>query len=1283
LGAQVADALAHAHQRGVLHRDIKPSNLLVDAIGNIWVTDFGLAKFEEGEDPSRSQDLVGTLRYMAPERFRGVSDRRCDLYALGATLYELLTLRPAFESHDRLRLIDQIVNEPPAPPRQLDRHIPRDLETIVLKALAKDPKDRFTTADELAAELRRFLENRPIRSRPVPAYERIWRWCKRNRAVSALIALAAALTICLAIGSTAAAWRFRVQNQGLRKAEHKTRLALGQSLISEGAALQRTGRIGQRFKSLELLGEAAQILGADPEGRKHLPEIRNHAIAALGLTDLHLRRQHDCGGVAGISVDARLERYAVAEHSGAVIVRRLDDDRELVRLPGPEQRDRSWPWCGFSPNGELLVAGYPQGSAPERLRIWDLKRRELLGSLSHWGGWAFHSDGRRLLYGMPEGGIGVWDRDARCVVRRLPLDFTPYCLVLDPDAQRIAVNNADVDKPRVMIIELETGRVLENWRSQVGIGGLAWSADGQLLAIGGGDDQHTYVWNARRRALASVVQGNTGQFAHSGYLLATSSGDGTTRLWDAASGEPLVMAPGEPYGFSPDDSRLTLHAAKVVGVWDLTAGTECRILHPGMLGNRAEGRDVSGVSWADVSPDGRLVATCDGNGVRLWEADTGGELAHLKAGVCDTVLFHANGQSLISSAKWGVYRWPIRLDPDRGPDALRVGPPELLRETAEGDWCKAAWLPDHRTLALIGGLPNDRVWLVDSSHPHPAWSRALALPSSQDYRMTTVAVSPDGRWLAVGGWYEAGVRVWDLHRRQLERILRREDVVGQTRFFAGFSPDGRWLISRSVPDAAKPACHYWRVGTWDLDRRIDLEATNSNQEPPVFTLDGRLIAMGNTRDQVLLAEAATGRELAPLTTLQPVGPTPLVFSPDGTKLVGRTNQKTVLIWDLKRIRDQLAPMGLDWDAPPYPAASAASEVSGPLPPPRPVRVVGEVIETQARRAAELAEMNRRLAANPDDADALIHRGWLFHQQKKWPEAIADLERRIRLRPDDSDACWLLAEAYQETGNLAGALAVVGRCLERAPEDRDGRFQHGLLALALGRPEIAADDFSRILAAEPDLENARYRRAQALIRLGRHREALADLDILTAKEPPRWGWYRLRSVVRDALGDYESARADREKATALLPKDPMALNERAWTLATGPIEERDPELAVALSRRAVELAPGQQLSLNTLGVALYRVGDYVEAISILEQSLAAGKGEFDAFDLFFLAMGHQRLGHANQARGCFDRAMRWWDTRKNLPAQYSLELTRFRAEAEALLGPASPGSELPADVFAPK
>src|SRR5262249_44562719 len=172
---------------------------------------------------------------------------------------------------------------------------------------------------------------------------------------------------------------------------------------------------------------------------------------------------------------------------------------------------------------------------------------------------------------------------------------------------------------------------------------------------------------------------------------------------------------------------------------------------------------------------------------------------------------------------------------------------------------------------------------------------------------------------------------------------------------------------------------------------------------------------------------------------------------------------------------------------------------------------------------------------------------------------------------------------QETGNLAGALAVFSRQLERAPEDRDARFQRGLLALALAQPEVADEDFRRILAAEPDLDRARYRRAQALIRLGRHREALADLDILISKAPQDSALYQLRGTVREALGDSDQARGDRAKAGALLPKDPRALNNRAWILATGSLDQRDPERAVALARQAVALAPGQQMSLNTLGV----------------------------------------------------------------------------------------------------
>jgi eukaryotic-like serine/threonine-protein kinase len=207
LGLQAALALEHAHEIGVIHRDIKPSNLLIDSRDHLWVADFGLARLPQDEhDLTRTGDLVGTLRYMSPEQLRGergVVDLRSDVYALGATLYELLTLHPAFDACDRNELLRRILEEEPAHPRRLNPSIPRDLETVVLKAMEKEPSARYGSARALADDLQRFLDDQPIHARRPSVVDQAVKWSRRHRAV--VVASTAAIVVTLA-ASSAVLW---------------------------------------------------------------------------------------------------------------------------------------------------------------------------------------------------------------------------------------------------------------------------------------------------------------------------------------------------------------------------------------------------------------------------------------------------------------------------------------------------------------------------------------------------------------------------------------------------------------------------------------------------------------------------------------------------------------------------------------------------------------------------------------------------------------------------------------------------------------------------------------------------------------------------------------------------------------------------------------------------------------------------------------------------------------------------------------------------------------------
>ena len=373
VGLQVAEALDYAHQHGILHRDIKPSNLLLDAHGMVWVTDFGLAKIASDSDLTRTGDIVGTIRYMAPERFEGRCDVRADIYALGLTLYELLARRPAFDAEDRHALIRQVTQDQPRQLRQIDPTIPRDLETIVHAALAKDPQHRYATAGLLRDELERFLGDRPIRSRPVSAPERYWRWCKRNPWLAMASTAACVLMIAVAVVSSVAAIRNGRLADQLKAQRDEANRNLMQAYTNEADARRHGRRVGQRFESLAAISRAMKLAPAAGVTEEERFQLRNQAIAAMGLPDIRVLREVEIDDPMkrGFTVNPSFEHYAFKRDDGTIVVRRVRDESPLFELPGLPNRGTAI--GDFSPDGRYLAM--KSWNSDDSLQVWDLKAR--------------------------------------------------------------------------------------------------------------------------------------------------------------------------------------------------------------------------------------------------------------------------------------------------------------------------------------------------------------------------------------------------------------------------------------------------------------------------------------------------------------------------------------------------------------------------------------------------------------------------------------------------------------------------------------------------------------------------------------------------------------------------------------------------------------------------------------------------------------------------------------------------------------------------------------------
>ena len=409
IGADVAEALEYAHQQGILHRDIKPANLLLDAQGQIWITDFGLAKAQDSDELTRTGDIVGTLRYMAPERFNGWSDPRSDVYALGTTLYELLTLRPAFEESDRIKLIEQVLNQGPPPLRQLDRRVPCDLETIVLKAMAREPGERYPTAGQLAEDLRRFTAGRPILARRSSTVERLWRWSRRNPLLAgATVAAATALLAVVVISLSYAREQSRA-NQDNRTLAGKLTKSLAES--NRLLAIRNFDR-GQSAFEKDQIGPGllwmieswrSAVEAGDPDWQ--------HAARA----NLAAWRPHHARLLAVFSHDRPVAAAAFSPDGKTVLsgcddgVLRLWDTVTGKPIGQPIHHPGSVNAVAYSPDGKTVLSGGGDGAA----RLWDVATGQPIGSpLRHEGAvlaLAYSPDGRTILTGSSDKTARLWN----------------------------------------------------------------------------------------------------------------------------------------------------------------------------------------------------------------------------------------------------------------------------------------------------------------------------------------------------------------------------------------------------------------------------------------------------------------------------------------------------------------------------------------------------------------------------------------------------------------------------------------------------------------------------------------------------------------------------------------------------------------------------------------------------------------------------------------------------------------------------------------------------------